>query len=488
MNKSIVNNSWKYLLLLLVIALPLFLHLDFLTIRLWDEARTAINAYEMYHSKNYLIPTYQGEPDMWNLKPPLMVWLQVLFMKLIGVNEWSVRLPSALAALFTCIIIMLISVRYVKKFWLGFFCVLVLVTSRGYVGYHNARTGDYDALLTLFLTLGNFAFFIFLENSKPKYLYLFVISMILAVLTKSTAALMILPGLFIYVILKRKLLILLKNKHLYICLVIFIISASSYYLLREIYNQGYLKEIWASDFGGRYMDTLFGHKHSFWYYFGNLFDHRFIIWVFFIPFGVYFGLKNKDNRIKNLTLFSSIITLTYFLFISSAQTKLFWYALPMYPFLAILVGVSIYHIFTVLKEKENLKYKALPYIVTGLICITPYIIMISSLKAKFPNHDYEVCNYLRNITQGKIEKDDFIILYAGTFFHGEFYINILNEQGKNIALKNRNDLKIGEVVLISQDEIKKYVEDHYEYLTLEEYDEFGLYEIVGEKKAAVTLK
>jgi 4-amino-4-deoxy-L-arabinose transferase-like glycosyltransferase len=481
MDKLILKESWKYLLLTLLISLPLFLHLDFLTVRLWDEGRTAINAYEMYHSGNYLVPTYHGEPDMWNLKPPFMVWLQVFFIKLFGVNEWAFRLPSALAALFTCVIMMLVSVRYLKNFWFGFICVLVLVTSRGYVGYHAARTGDYDTLLTLFLTLGNFAFFIFLEKSKPKYLYLFFLSMILAVYTKNSAAFMIVPGLFVYVLCKKKLFFLLKNKYLYIGLALFLVISFGYFFLREIYNPGYGKAIWESDFAGRYLTTLFDHKHSFWYYFGNLFDHRFIIWVFFVPFGIYFGLKNRDTGIKNLTLFSSIVALTYFLLISSAQTKLFWYALPMYPFLAILAGVCVYHFFTTIKEKKNLKQKALPYIVVALIFIAPYILIMLSLKAKFPNHDYDVCNYLRNIAQGKTEKDDFFVLHEGTFFHGEFYINLLHEQGKNIAVKNQWHIKTGDVVLISQEEVKRHLEENYVYFSLEDGDGFGFYEVVEGK-------
>jgi hypothetical protein len=298
---------------------------------------------------------------------------------------------------------------------------------------------------------------------------------------------MILPGLFIYVLFKKKLFFLLKNKHLYIGLAIFILIASGYYFLREIYNPGYGKAIWESDFGGRYLNTLCGHKHSFWYYFKNLFDHRFIIWVFFVPPGIYFGLKSKDIKIKKLTLFSSITTLTYFLFISFAQTKLFWYVLPVYPFLAIFVGTCIHHIFFVLKQKEKFKYKALPYIVAALIFITPYMLIISSLKAKFPNFDYETCHYLRSIAQGKIEKDDFFILHDNTFFHGEFYIKILQEQGKNIALKNREHLKNGEVVLISQEIVKKYVEENYDYFPLVEYDEFGLYEIAGKKNNISTI-
>ena len=59
--------------------------------------------------------------------------------------------------------------------------------------------------------------------------------------------------------------------------------------------------------------------------------------------------------------------------ISSAQTRLFWYAVPMYPFLAILAGVCIYHIFLQLKEKYKLKYKLLPYIFLVTIFIFPYL-------------------------------------------------------------------------------------------------------------------
>ena len=63
MNKEFLKNNWKYLLVLLLIFVPLFQHLGSLTIRIWDESRLAINAYEMYHHGNYLIPTFNGEPD-----------------------------------------------------------------------------------------------------------------------------------------------------------------------------------------------------------------------------------------------------------------------------------------------------------------------------------------------------------------------------------------------------------------------------------------
>jgi len=37
----------------------------------YDEASHGINAYEMWKSKNYVLHTYQWQPDYYNLKPPL---------------------------------------------------------------------------------------------------------------------------------------------------------------------------------------------------------------------------------------------------------------------------------------------------------------------------------------------------------------------------------------------------------------------------------
>jgi len=454
-----------------------------MTLRLWDESRLAINACEMLRSGNYLIPTFDGAPDMWNTKPPLMIWLQVLSMKSFGVNEWAVRFPSAMAALFTCMVILLFSVKYLKNFWFGFIWSLVLVTSSGYIEIHAVRTGDYDALLTLFLTLGTISFFTFLENSNTKYLYLFFISMALAVLTKSSAALMILPGLFLYSVLQKKLIILLKNKHLYIGLFIFLLTAGSYYCIRETYNPGYLQAVWDNEFGGRFLNTIEEHNRSFWYYFINLFDYRFIIWVFFVPAGIFVGLKNKNLKIKNLSLFTSLMVLTFFIIISSAQTKLPWYVLPNYPFLALFVGIFIFHIFSLLKEKLN---KILPYIFLFAIFTAPYsIIIVKIYQEQNPEwkKDYNGVNfYLKNILLHKVENDNFTILFNGDFTHGRFYLNSLLEQDKNILLKNTDEnINLDEIVLFSQNEVKDFLEEKYELRIIEEYYITGLYKIIAEK-------
>ena len=92
-----------FLLVLLVVSIPIFSHLGEFPMQIWDESRLANNAIEMYETGNPIVVTYNYLPEMWSTKPPLMIWLQVLSLKAFGLNDLAFRLPSAFAAVFTCI-------------------------------------------------------------------------------------------------------------------------------------------------------------------------------------------------------------------------------------------------------------------------------------------------------------------------------------------------------------------------------------------------
>ena len=81
----------------------LFIGLDIAErpIALWDESRLAVNALEMRQRGFSLVTTYGFAPDLWNTKPPLLIWLQAGSIDLFGAREWAIRLPSLLAAVAT---------------------------------------------------------------------------------------------------------------------------------------------------------------------------------------------------------------------------------------------------------------------------------------------------------------------------------------------------------------------------------------------------
>src|ERR1700751_1170400 len=78
-----------------------FYHLGTLPLYPWDESRLADNALEMTRNGNWLVTYYEGAPDLWSPKPPLMIWLMALSIEAFGPVEWAVRLPSAIAASIT---------------------------------------------------------------------------------------------------------------------------------------------------------------------------------------------------------------------------------------------------------------------------------------------------------------------------------------------------------------------------------------------------
>jgi 4-amino-4-deoxy-L-arabinose transferase-like glycosyltransferase len=487
--RTMWNNYLKYLKYILVISLlymPVFGHLDSMPIRLWDESRLAINAYEMHKHGNYIVTHFDREPDMWNSKPPLMIWFQVFFMKILGVNELAVRLPSAIATLLTCLGILFFFVRYFKDFWLGFASVMVLITTYGYVAMHVTRSGDYDALLVFNTTLSGLAFFAYTEHNKNKYLYLFYVFLALAVLTKGIAGLLFLPAFLIYILIRRQFTQLLKNRHLYIGAGIFLFFTLGYYLLREMYNPGFMAEVWENELGGRYLKTIAHHKHSFWFYFSNLAKFNMTAWYLLIPCGIAVGFLSNDRKIKNLTIFSFLTTLVFLIVISISKTKLQWYDAPAYPFIAIIVGVFINFVFNYLKSVEffklTLKHNIIPYIFLFLIFFAPYkIIFNKTYKPKEYPWDvdsYSTSYFLKDAVKGKHDLDGFNILYDGVMnTHLLFYVNVLNDQGKDIDFKDWNELESGDRVITHQDHIKDFIKQNFTYTVIKDVKQVSVFEI-----------
>ena len=489
--QSFILKYFKYALLLAIAFIPIFWHLGRLPIRIWDESRLAINAYEMFLTGDFIVTYFDGVPDMWNTKPPMLIWFQAGFMKLIGVNELAVRLPSAIAAFLTCALLLIFSERYLKSFWFGFIAVVVLVTAQGYISVHASRTGDYDALLALFTTLSGLCFFAYVEKKNVKHLYLFFLFTAFAVLTKSVTGLLFLPAIFIYTILQKQLISLLRNKHFYLGLLGFLFLIVGYYLLRESQNPGYLKAVWENELGGRFLEVKENHNHSFWFYLQNLVNFKFSVWYFLVPLGLAFGLLSKNERIKKITLFSAVLALIFLLIISSAKTKLGWYDVPLYPFLAIIVSVFVYTVFTKIEKIKVIQgkpiMKVVPFIF--LLCIGTHPFKKILQKTFNPQENswerefYEIGNYLKKALNGRegAALDGKFLLYDGYKAQNLFYVKALNGNGIQIAFKDWKELDKGDLVIACQENVKQYIQQHYVFELVEARKNVVTYKIIDQK-------
>src|SRR5688572_15039809 len=103
------NKIWvkiaAVILTLLLCYFPLCHHINAYCIQSWDESRNAVNAIEMLHNHNWLTRYFNNEPDMWELKPPFLIWCQVLSFKLFGLSEITVRLPSMIFSMGTVLLL-----------------------------------------------------------------------------------------------------------------------------------------------------------------------------------------------------------------------------------------------------------------------------------------------------------------------------------------------------------------------------------------------
>src|SRR5690349_6373265 len=93
--------SFRYLIIIIAASLLFFPFLGQVHLSDWDEINYAECAREMIVSQDCLRMQIDFQP-FWE-KPPLFIWMQVLSMKLFGVNEYAARFPNALVGVITLV-------------------------------------------------------------------------------------------------------------------------------------------------------------------------------------------------------------------------------------------------------------------------------------------------------------------------------------------------------------------------------------------------
>src|SRR3954470_9704684 len=97
------TSIFRYNLLVTLAALLLFVpFLGAVHLFDWDEINFAECAREMIVSGNYSLVQINFQP-FWE-KPPLFIWMQVLSMKIFGINEFAARFPNAMCGVATLLL------------------------------------------------------------------------------------------------------------------------------------------------------------------------------------------------------------------------------------------------------------------------------------------------------------------------------------------------------------------------------------------------
>ncbi len=309
----------------------------------WDEGIYASVAKEMFHSGSWLRPTLEGSP--WSDKPPLCIWAMVIFYKLLGVNELSVRLFSALTGIFAVIVTYLLGSKLFDR-WIGFLSALVLLTSSHFI--HFSRFGMMDAPVTFFIALS--LYFFWLGRERNRYLIFSGIALGLGIMTKSFTALFTLPIVWLYCIWAKETDVLWKSSY-WIGVILAVLIALPWNLYEAfIYHGVYVQDAVTKHLFLRTTKPIDGHSGNLYFYIRtmvNKYHPWTLVSIFSAPVFLFQAIRSHKKNI----VFISVWIFSIFITITLMQTKLDWYLLPVYPALSITVGYFLEKVF---KEDQKL--------------------------------------------------------------------------------------------------------------------------------------
>ena len=305
----------------------------------WDEINFAESAREMLVTGNYNTVSINFVP-FWE-KPPLFIWMQVISMKLFGINEFAARFPNAICGVLTLLLLFEIG-KGLKNYRFGL--VWALAYGGSILPFLYFKSGIIDPWFNLFI-FGSlyFAFLHFrqLEVNHSRYLkVIYAASLLgLAVLTKGPVAILLFgASIFIYILLTQKLK-LVRFSDLLLFVLVLILSGGAYHIYQLLAGNSQL----VYDFF-KYQIRLMktedaGHG-------GSILYHPLVLFIGVFPSSIFalkifFKKESLNNDFRRLMIILFLVVLIIF---SLVQTKIVHYSSLCYFPLTYLAAVAIYDI------------------------------------------------------------------------------------------------------------------------------------------------
>lgn len=380
----------------------------------WDEVNFAEASREMLVSHNYSIPQIDFQP-FWE-KPPLFFWLQVLSMKIFGINEFAARFPNAICGICTLLVLFRLGKTLINE---TFGWVWVLVYAGSLLPQLYFKSGIIDPWFNFFIFLSVYQLTKYsgIEgNNKTANILLAGFFAGLAVMTKGPVALIIIGLCYGVYALTNRFRNFMSIKHILLFLLLTMAVGGIWFIALLFYGHGQV----IVDFFN-YQIKLFstedaGHGGPFYYHFMILLVGCFPAAALSIlsmrSIKKYEGLNEHFHRWM-LILFWVVLIL-----FSIVKTKIVHYSSMCYYPLTWLAAISFYQVST---GKWNMKgwIKWLEFI-TGLL-LSVIILAASTIElwkpwfiAHVPIDDqFAAANLRANVAWTGWEKLPGIALLAG---------------------------------------------------------------------------
>lgn len=284
----------------------------------YDEATYAQVFHDTKATNNFM--SFKFLDWNWHEKPPLLFWFMRGSVGLFGENEFALRLPSALFAIGSVILVYLITKEISSP--------IVLITLAYF--WFTARQVRFDAPVTTTIL---FSLFAFVQGLKqPKWFLLFGLGLAVAVLFKSIIGLLVLPIILIYSFTMSEWK-WIKNKWFWLGIFTFIIVATPWHVYQSLHFGEKFWEVYLgyNVFERITQNVLLGADNTpFWYHSWQLI---LVTQPWLLVFlGLSFFKKSK------LSFFFFLTTIFLIVLFMIPTTRLLYYFVPALPFMAMFTG------------------------------------------------------------------------------------------------------------------------------------------------------
>jgi len=352
----------------------------------WDERFHALVARNMM--TNPFVPILRVNPitdnydkfmwccnHIWLHKQPLFMWQMALSMKIFGVSEWSMRLPSAIMGTILVLIIYRIAILLNVKKRVALLTALLLACSNFHLqliaGIHGM---DHNDVAHGFYVLASiWALFEYQKSKKWYWIILVGVFSGCAILNKW------LTGLLVYLIwgvmlllsiLKRE--IVKKEMVLFVCSLVvccIVFLPWQFYILHRFHDLA----VYEYEFNRKHIsEALEGHGGGYFYYFKYLKDLFGKFLYFCIPVGMVLSLKDKSiNKKLNWGIFAAICFV--FLFFSIVvKTKVDTFLFFIAPLVLLYISIALDYVIRLLgKVIKPIYITPIIFIICAIISLNP---------------------------------------------------------------------------------------------------------------------
>ena len=284
----------------------------------WDEGIYAELGRQLLLTNNILVSFWNGAP--WLEKPPGIAWVSALGISLAGETALGARLLMPLFALYTLGVVYRLG-THLGTWRHGLIAMGVLATFNLFLGRTRAVNTDMPLLASITTTM------LFLLENRPAWWV--ALSVFGGVWFKGIAGLLSIIIAFPLMLHKSKQYILSTIIHS----ALFILPWHTYAYF--MYHGEFTTPYFLEQVLRRATAQIEFHFENRWYYFTYLWENLGLGVILVSAVGVISLLARRSSR---YLLWWVLIPLAIF---TLAKTRLFWYILPIYPALALLIAEAI---------------------------------------------------------------------------------------------------------------------------------------------------